>query len=379
MVPKLYFSQNLHERLSDYEVSEHNRIKSRYESIYNNNYDNDLEGREARYTRDVNDSRTHCELLSCCLSPFLRKEIKNFELLFIEPLLYLRNNAEIERDIPIWDFILGEIVENEIVRLIFGEVKGQKAGGKDNLAFLIQKYQEFELLEILSDYIRRDSKIIIDIRKIKFEFILVVQSLYLENFIDSIKDRKLKFNIWELRRDWKKTEFQIHIHRHEEILNQELSSTEEDRNYRKMLNSISSKKYSIKEDFVFTYASDLNLILDRFKKLYENKYGLEITDDNLISLINDIGGGKFYDDEKVVEDLLVKIKNRYLQLDLIIKKKGKSYFRERVDPKERVIAERLKNFIESKKGELYLNQAIEELKPKKSQKKTGKTMDEWLK
>lgn len=379
MVPKLYFPQNLRERLSDFEVSEHNRIKTRYESIHNKNFDNDLEGIEARYTRDVIDSRIHCKLLSCCLSPFLRKEIKNFELLFIEPLLYLRNNGEIERDIPIWDFILGEIVENEIVRLIFGEVKGQKAGAKDNLALLIQKYQELELLEILSDYIRRDSKIIMDINKIEFEFILVVQNLYLEGFIDSIKERKLKFNIWELRRDWIKTEFQIHIHRHEKILKQELSSTEENRNYRKMLNSISSKKYSIKEDFVFTYASDLNRILDRFKKLYENKYGLEMTDDKLISLINDIGGGKFYDDEKVVEDLLVKLKSKYLQLDLVIKKKGKNYFRERIDPKERVIAERLKHFIENKKGELYFNQAIEELKPKKSQKKTGKTMDEWLK
>ena len=196
MGPKLYFPQNLHEKLSDYEVSEHNRIKSRYESIYNKNYGKDLEGREARYTRDVNNSRTHCELLSCCLTPFLRKEIKNFELLFIDPLLYLRNNGDIERDIPIWDFILGEIVGNKIARLIFGEVKGQKAGVKDNLALLIQKYQELELLEILSDYIRRDSKIKIDIKKIKLDFILVVQSLYLDNFITSIKDRNLKFNLW---------------------------------------------------------------------------------------------------------------------------------------------------------------------------------------
>lgn len=50
-----------------------------------------------------------------------------------------------------------------------------------------------------------------------------------------------------------------------------------------------------------------------------------------------------------------------------------------MNPKERVIAERLKNYIENIKGELYLNQAIEELKPKKSQRKTGTTMDEWLK
>ena len=46
-----------------------------------------------------------------------------------------------------------------------------------------------------------------------------------------------------------------------------------------MLNSISSKKYSIKEDFVFTYASDLNRILDRFKKFYENKYGFIDSDE----------------------------------------------------------------------------------------------------
>jgi len=98
MVQKIYFPLNLNERLSDYEVSEQNRIKSRYESIYNRNYNKDFEGREARYTRDVEDLRTHCELLSCCLSPYLRKEIKNFELLFIEPLLYLRNKGEIERD-----------------------------------------------------------------------------------------------------------------------------------------------------------------------------------------------------------------------------------------------------------------------------------------
>lgn len=379
MTSKIYFPLNLNEILSEYEVSEHNRIKSRYESIYNRNYDKDLEGMEARYTRDVEDLRTHCELLSCCLSPFLRKKIRNFELLFIEPLLYLRNIGEIEHTIPIWDFILGEIVENKIIRLIFGEVKGQRPGDNDNLALMIQKYKEFELLEILAKYIKKDSKIIIDLKEIKLEFVLVVQSLYIRNFIDSIKDRNLKFNIWELRPDWRKIEFQILVHRNEEILEQESSFNEEDRNYRNMLNSICSKKYSIKEDIVFTYASDLNRILDRFKKFYENKYRLEITDENLISLINDIGSGKFYDDEKVVGDLLNKLKKKYLQLGLIIKKDGKDFFRERVDPKERVIAERLRNYIENKKGEIYLNQVIEEFKPKKSQKKTGKTMDEWLK
>ncbi len=378
MVPKIHSPLNLNEILSDYEISEHKRIKIRYESIYNKNYDKDLEGRAARYKRDIEDLRIHCELLSCCLSPFLRKEIKNFELLFFEPLLYLRNIGKINREIPIWDFVLGEIEENKIVRLIFGEVKGQKPGDNDNLALMIQKYQESELLEILADYIRKDSKIIIDVKKIKLEFVLVVQNLYIERYIESIRDRSLNFNIWELRPDWNKTEFQIHIYRKEEILEQESSFNMEDRNYRNMLNNISSKKYSIKGDFIFTYASDLNRILDRFKKFYENKNGLEITDGNLISLINDIGGGKFYDDEKVVKDLLVKLKNRYLELDLIIKKGGKNFFRERVDPKVRVIAERLKMFIENKKGEIYLNQAIEELNPKKSQKKTGKTIDDWL-
>jgi len=377
MVPKIFFPLNFDEKLSDYEISEHSRIKSRYESIYNNNYDKDYEGRAARYTRDVEDLRTHCELLSCCLSPFLRKEIKNFELLFIEPLLYLRNIGKIDREIPIWDFILGEIEQKELTRLIFGEVKGQKPRD-NNLALMIQKYQDPEVLRYLIDYIKQDPKIILDIKKLKLEFILVVQSLYIDRYLNSIKDRMLKFNIWELRPDWKKTEFQIHIHRNEEILGQESSFKEENKNYRGMLNNISSKPYSIKEDFIFTYASDLNRILDRFKKLYENKYGLEITDENLISHINDIGGGKFYDDDKVLEDLLTKLKNRYLELDLIIKKEGKDFFRERVEPKERVIQERLEKFIENKKGDIYLKQAIEELNPKKSQKKTGKTMDAFL-
>ena len=199
MVLKLHFPQNMEEILSDYEVSEHNRIKSRYKSIYNQNYDNDLKGIDARYLRDVNDLRDHCQLLSCCLTPFLRKEITNFETLFIEPLLYLRNLGKIDSTVPIWDFILGEIVENEIVRLIFGEVKGQKVDGKNNLDLLIQKYQELEILKILSDYIQRNSKIIININKIKLEFVLVVQNYYVKNFIESLKVRGLKFNIWEIR------------------------------------------------------------------------------------------------------------------------------------------------------------------------------------
>lgn len=374
MTLKIFYPQNFDNRISKYEVSEHNQIKSRYETIYKQNFTNDIKGIKARFQKDINDLKIHCELLSCCLSPFLRKEIDNYELLFIEPLLYLRNIGRIDSEIPIWDFVLGEIVEDEITRLIFGEVKGQKAGVKDNYEKLIQNYQEFEILKIISDYIVKDPNIHINIKKIKIEFILVIQNIYLENYIESLKTRGLKLNIWELRSDWEKTDFQIIIHRYDDFLNQASSSTEDNRTYRKMMNKVSSKKFPIIDDLIFTYASDLDRILDRFKKLYENKFGLEIVDKNFIALINDIGGGKFYDDENVVGDLLVKIKKRYNELNLIIRKNGKELFKERVNLKEKVINERLKNFIEKKRGEMYLNQVIEEIKPSKIS-----TLSRWLK
>ncbi|MHA1274557.1 MAG: hypothetical protein ACTSQP_11845 [Promethearchaeota archaeon] len=378
MVLRIFYPKNFNEILSNYESSEHNRIKNRYNKIYREKYEKNIEAIEGRYNKDVDDLRTHCELLSCCLSPFLRKNVSNFEVLFIEPLLYLKNIGKIQKETPIWDFLLGEIINNKIIRLIFGEVKGQKPGDKDNLSLMIQKYQEAEILKILADYIKKDSKIEIDLNNIKIEFVLVVQSYYIERFISSIKDRNLPFNIWEIRSDWNRTEFQIHIHRKENILNLKSEFLEEDKNYRNMLNTISSKKYPIKEDLLFTYASDLDRILDRFKKLYENKFGLEIFDNNFKELINDIGGGKFYDDEKnVIDHLIEKLKKRYFELDLIIRKEKKLFFRERINPRDRVILDRLKKYIENKQGEKYLIQAIKELKLKKSQKITEKPLDYW--
>jgi len=41
--------------------------------------------------------------------------------------LYLRNIKEIPEDTPIWDFILGEIENYQLIRIIIGEVKTQKA------------------------------------------------------------------------------------------------------------------------------------------------------------------------------------------------------------------------------------------------------------
>ena len=77
--------------------------------------------------------------------------------------------------------------------------------------------------------------------------------------------------------------------------------------------------------------------------------------------INEIGGGIFYDDDRVIDDIIRKIKFKLRELNLSKVEAGLPKIKKKLNPKERVIEYRLKKKIEENKGNDFLNQVFKNL------------------
>ena len=107
---KILYPDNFDEILSNYHEKEYLRIRERYKHLYIKDIQKIEELVEDRFNLDCYNIENHCRALSCALNPFINKpKFKNYELLFVEPLLYLKNKKKIPDDVGIWDFTLGEI------------------------------------------------------------------------------------------------------------------------------------------------------------------------------------------------------------------------------------------------------------------------------
>ena len=369
-MPKIYYPDNLTDILSGYQEKEHNRIRNRYEAIYSNNINSIRESKKDEFKIDQYNHNTHCRVLSSILIPFLKYKIENYDLFFIEPLSFLKANNELPEHTMIWDFVLGEIKEDKLTRIILGEVKGQKARGfSKSIEKQISDYAKNGTLDKIYDYIIKiisEGKEIEVLKEdIKVVYVLVIQNLYYKNYEASIKGKTIPLNIWEIKTDILQGIYMIEIHR-EDILNgNEIEFSEEEMPYRHMLNTLQDKKFNIEDFIQFTFVSDIDMYLDLIYKSYRGLYGLEYSDDNLSKLINQAGGGKFYDDNRILPEMVKRIKER-LEFYGVIKIDGTQFkLKQKIDIKEKIIEHRVKKGIKERDGHEILDQTIQELNPER--------------
>lgn len=377
---KVIYPDNITELLSKYHELEHNKIRERYEKLLKTEIENIRKTVENRFKNNIYDHETHCKALTNILTPFLRQEIENYELLYLEPLMYLKNTNVVDKDTPIWDFILGEIENNQLIRIIIGEVKTQKARSVMNrVEEAVNLYSKKETLDNLFGYIEKlfgKKKISFKRNIVKIEMVLVVQSSYYEDFEKSVIARQLKLNIWEIDPDLLRIKYTVKIHRWDKLLNVSNPYTESDSNFLKLLSFLKSKTFRDDEFISFTYSSDLNLVLDLLYKSYINLYRLLYSDSNLISLIEQAGGGNFYDDDRVIPDMVKRIKKLFMHYQTFKTEEGNTLFKQRIDINERIIRERMIKEIKKNAGEILFNQVIDELNPREAPKKH--TLEKWL-
>ena len=118
MVRKRIYPPNLNELLNDYANSDNNRIIAEYNRLYDKEIDLIVENIESSVDNNLKNFEEHNYLLSSVLQPFLTHKIKDYDLLFVDPLYHCKKLEEIE-DIPTFDFLLGQKQDNFIKTLIF--------------------------------------------------------------------------------------------------------------------------------------------------------------------------------------------------------------------------------------------------------------------
>ena len=137
-----------------------------------------------------------------------------------------------------------------------------------------------------------------------------MSELRITQFVESIQNSGLPFKIWKIIVNPWDDEYRI------EIIDPFLdpaSSEEEnteglDVHYKNMMRKIQSHNYGINPEFQFTFASDFTFILKSIVSKYLLQFDAEIIDANLKFVIENIGWGKFYDDERILDEMVNKIK-----------------------------------------------------------------------
>ncbi len=379
MAKKIYFPSNIGEILENFNELDHQKIKNQYKTIY--------EGRIETIKKEVNDDyknndldqKSHNNLLSCALKPFLKEGFCDYHLLFLEPLYYLKINKRIDEKTPLFDFILAEIIDNNIKRLILGEVKGQRARNVGNLSSLINTYQERECLDYIYNYIEKDTNLNFNKKNIRIEFVLVVQNFYYADYEQSIIDSGLPVNIWEISVDKIRQKYKINPHKYDKLLKLSIPPIKEDNPYKKMLNHLRSKIFIESKFIRFTCATPINLISKFIYDLYVNKYDYEFIDSNLMEIIRQTGGGDFYDDDLMLAIMIRNIKRGFEEIN-ISKRVGTGLFLKRVyNIEDRIIENLIKKKINRRYGMDILNEAIKVVKPRKSKRPRYISLDRFIK
>ena len=374
---KILYPDNFDEILSNYHEKEYLRIRERYKHLYIKDIQKIEELVEDRFNLDCYNIENHCRALSCALNPFINKpKFKNYELLFVEPLLYLKNKKKIPDDVGIWDFTLGEISENQLRRIILREVKAQKAqGNMDKMEKLLADYLKSDILEKLYNYIE-ELNIRINREHIKIEKILVVPTRYFKGYKDSIINRRLNVNVWEIKPDLDQIEYSIEVHREGEFSGVKREFTKEDRDYSGMLNNLNLRSYKFSNFIQFTYASDVDVYLNLLYKSYPK---LEpYSDKNIIRLIQEAGGGNFYDDKEIINEMITRIKKVFIGYEMLKVENGQTYFKKNIHVNEKIKKKRFKKEIDGKSGSLLLEKTIRDLNPQKSIKGQFSKIDRWI-
>lgn len=376
MTTKRHLPLDFQTIISKYNKNEHEKIEREYNNLYDLRISKIVEDVETKYQNDYDNFETHNFLLSNSVYPFIKKfvELQDFELLFVDPLFYQKNKYKEVPDIPTFDFVIGQKNNNKIICLIFGEVKGQSPHTAFNSDILKRYENDPKIKDKIFKNINNLNANLEIPEDVIFEYVIVSQGIHIPEFLASIKNKKIPFILWEIHKDVVKNKYRFIINENicdPKIHNQSHSS-------KSLLKFLTSKFFELNQILEFTHSMDISLIILKIKEDYIPKYGTLISDENLREIIFELGMGYYYDDSRIVEDFIIRIKNKGLEFDVIGKKLTSLYFKQ-VDFKEKIIEYRIKKRIEKKIGDQILILAIENVNPiKQGLGGHFRKMDEWL-
>jgi len=359
MVQRRYFPLNLENLLNNYEDSVHERILSEYNRIYDENINLIIDNIETDTDNDIKNFEEHNYLLSACLQPFLTNKIPSYDLLFVDPLYFAKNRKEI-KEIPTFDFLLGQKEENIIKTLIFGEIKSQSPKTKFNKDYLLEYKTNSKVKEKLFEYIRNlDSSVTIP-EDIKFEFVIVCKGINHPEFRQSILKKKVPFILWSISVDLFENTYRIIPV--EELL--QIKQFDMKHNSRYLVDFFRSNRFEHKPILEFTHSLDTISILFRIRDDYVETYGTEIIEENLNELIFEIGLGAYYDDPRISPNLIERFIKKGMDLKILRRREDQIFFK-KIDIKDKINTYRLKKKIEKSNGYIMLQNAVKNIKPQK--------------
>lgn len=360
MVRKRIYPPNLNELLNDYANSDNNRIIAEYNRLYDKEIDLIVENIESSVDNNLKNFEEHNYLLSSVLQPFLTHKIKDYDLLFVDPLYHCKKLEEIE-DIPTFDFLLGQKQDNFIKTLIFGEVKGQSPKSDFNIDIIDKYKNDPSIKNTLFGYIKSMDASIEISTDLNLEFVLVCKGIDTLEFKESIIKKKIPFVLWSIVTDHFTNTYRV-------IIDENLIDLKDNNlmhNSRYLPEYFRSNRIEYKPVLEFTYSLDTNSIIFRIRDDYISKYGKEITKKNLTEIIFELGLGDYYDDSRIIQNLIEKIIKKGLVLKTI-KSTGEYLFFKKISIKEKIVDYQLKRKIQEKnKGYNILQQSIANLKPQR--------------
>ncbi len=356
MAKRRIYPLNLDTLLKNYEESDQRQIITEYNRIYDLNLDLLIENIETSTDNNLKDFEEHNYLLSAILQPFLTHMIRDYDLLFVDPLYFCKKLKEID-DIPTFDFVLGQKEENVLKTVIFGEVKGQSPKTEFNIA-VINEYMNNQMIrDKLINYIRNMDTSILISHDLKFEFVLVCKGLNTPEFIESITEKQIPFILWSVHLDFFENIYRVIIH--EKLFDSEEFVLKHDSRY--LVDYFRSNRIKYRPILEFTHSLDTNSILVNIRDDYNLRYGTEITDDNLTEIIIELGLGNYYDDSRIIPYLINRLKKKGLELKIIKERSGNLNFK-KIDLKEKMVDYLLKRKVQDKnKGKKILQEAIKNL------------------
>ncbi len=362
-----YYPPNFEDQIKNYQEISKQKIIEEYNRIYDQRKETIKDEICTRYDDDYRNYEAHQYLLNASLIPFVENQIPNHSLLLIDFLYFSKEGLNLEHT---FDFLVAEVQNKTIMTLIFGEIKGGKTTDISNLDEL-KKYMTDKKIrqQLKSAILQTTSDITIDFDRIRFEFVLVIQAVNKLMTLQSLKDRKLPYILWSLNRDIRNIE-QYNIEIKEDVLPADVSTELSlqgfnlNHKYHALVNIYANLKQH--HHFLeFTPLMDFTFVLDCIREEYIQNYGPEIEDTHLLEIIDEVGGGHYYESDEHKNWLVQKIREKGTEFGIIRMDGKKFIFRIKMNFREHILERRFKEKIETQSGIDILNGAIANTKPLK--------------
>jgi hypothetical protein len=345
-------------------------IKTEYDSIYDHRKKALEDSIKDDHQRNNYNLIEHNILLSNVLCPFIKGMIPNYALLLIDIFFDLKLELNLSKT---FDFLIGKIINNQIVKLIFGEVKSGKptelVEEKDILKIVTGDKIHAKLIECLTN---KNPALIIDFAKIQYEFVAITNSGKNSEFKKSINDRKLPYILWsEVKTIKNNITFYSYVIS-ENILKDPIKINEYNKiniNLEHLDNDFSDKFNNLitsgQNLFEFTASLDQFYILKCIYEEYIVNFDSKIDLGTLKDIIQKLGFSAYYTSEKLIEFIIKKVFDNGILISLIREENKEHFWKKRIDFDQQLFNYRFNEKLKSKIGMEILDGAIQTVKPVK--------------